>query len=147
MLLRVFQSPRIEAGDMSVWLCLPDEILLFIFSFLTLSDLAKCARTCQQFRRVAADSSLCKYSYVMKLDNVNVCVFLMLCSDISGSERIKEALYRIWCGVNRLNDCGMNGIGDTSDFVNTVGQLLLTRRGKNRMDGFDIVFEFYTAHL
>ena len=33
----------------------------------------------------------------------------------------KEALYRIWCGVNRF--------GDTSAFVNTAGQLLLTRCG------------------
>ena len=71
MLLRLFQSPRIEAGDMSVWLCLPDEILLFILSFLTLSDLAKCARTCRQFRRVAADSSLCEYCYLVEVDNVN----------------------------------------------------------------------------
>ena len=74
MLLRLFQSPRIDAGDMSVWLCLPDEIMLFIFSFLTLSDLAKCARTCRQFRRVAADSSLCEYSYVMEVDKVYVFV-------------------------------------------------------------------------
>ena len=52
---------------------------------------------------------------------------------------IKEALYRIWCGVNRL--------GDTSAFVNTAGHLLLTRQGKTRMDGVGIVFEFYTTPL
>ena len=60
---------------------------------------------------------------------------------------IKEALYIIWCGVNRLGDSGANRLGDTSAFVNTAGQLLLTRRGKTRMDGVGIVFEFYTAPL
>ena len=49
----------------------------------------------------------------------------------SGS--FKEGLYRIWCGVNRLGDSGVNKLGDTSAFVNPVGQLLLTRRGKTRM--------------
>ena len=58
-----------------------------------------------------------------------------------------EALYRIWCGVNRLGDSGVNRLGDTSAFVNTTGQLLLTRRGKTRMDGVGIVFEFYKARL
>ena len=60
---------------------------------------------------------------------------------------VKEALYRIWCGVNRLGDSGVNRLGDTSVFVNAAGQLLLTRRGKTRMDGVGIVFEFYTAPL
>ena len=60
---------------------------------------------------------------------------------------LKEALYRIWCGVNRLGGSGVNRLGDTSAFVNTAGQLLLTRRGKTRMDGVGIVFEFYTAPL
>ena len=60
---------------------------------------------------------------------------------------LKEALYRIWCGVNRLGDSGVNRLGDTSAFVNTAGQLLLNRRGKTRMDGVGIVFEFYTALL
>ena len=63
------------------------------------------------------------------------------------NEQLKEALYRIWCGVNRLGDSGVNRLGDTSAFVNTVGQLLLTRRGKTRMDGVGIVFEFYIAPL
>ena len=62
-------------------------------------------------------------------------------------ELLKEALYRIWCGVNRLGHSGVNRLGDTSGFVNTAGHLLLTRRGKTRMDGVGIVFEFYTAPL
>ena len=34
----------------------------------------------------------------------------------------KGALYRIWCGVNRLDDSGVNRIGDTSAFVIPAGQ-------------------------
>ena len=49
--------------------------------------------------------------------------------------------------MNRLGDSGVNRFGDTSAFVNTAGQLLLIRRGKTRMYGIGIVFEFYTAHL
>ena len=58
----------------------------------------------------------------------------------------KEGLpgvYRIWCGVNRLGDSGVHTRGDTSAFVNPAGQLLLTWRGKTRMDGVGIVFYFY----
>ena len=41
----------------------------------------------------------------------------------------------------------MHTLGDNSDFVNPAGQLLLTRRGKTRMDGVAIVFELYIAPL
>ena len=51
-----------------------------------------------------------------------------------------EALYSIWCGVNRPSDSGVNRLGDTSAFVNPAGQLLLTRRGKTRMYGVGIAF-------
>ena len=53
---------------------------------------------------------------------------------------IKDGLYRIWCGVNRLGDSGVHTLSDTSAFVNPAGQQLLTRRGKTRMDGVGIVF-------
>ena len=52
-----------------------------------------------------------------------------------------------WCGVNIIGDSGVHTLGDTSAFVNPAGQLLLTRRGKTRMDGVGIVFEFYIAPL
>ena len=52
---------------------------------------------------------------------------------------LKEGISRIWCGMNTL--------GDTSAFVNPTVQLLLTRRGKIRMYGVGIVFEFYIAPL
>ena len=55
-----------------------------------------------------------------------------------------EALYRIWCGVNRLGDSGVNRLGDTSAFVYPAGQLLLTWRV---IAGVGIVFEFYIARL
>ena len=61
------------------------------------------------------------------------------------TQRFKEGIYRIWCGVNTLCDSGVNTLGDTSAFVNPAGQLLLTRWGKIRMDGVGIVFEFYIA--
>ena len=61
--------------------------------------------------------------------------------------KFKEGLYRIWCRVNRLGDSGVHTFGDTSAFVNPAGQLLCTRRGKTRMDGVGIVFEFYIAPL
>ena len=59
------------------------------------------------------------------------------------SAKFKEGLYIIWCGVNRLGDSGVHTLDDTSAFVNPTDQLLLTRRGKLRMDGVGIVFEFY----
>ena len=55
--------------------------------------------------------------------------------------RIKAGLYRIWCGVNRFGDSGVHTLGDTSAFVNPAGELMLTRRGKIRMDGVGIVFD------
>ena len=56
-----------------------------------------------------------------------------------GVKELKKGLYRIWCGVNRLGDSGVHTVGDTSAFVNPAGQLLLTRRGKARMDGIGII--------
>ena len=53
----------------------------------------------------------------------------------------------VWCGVNTIGDSGVHKLGDTSAFVNPTVQLLLTRRGKSRMDGVGIVFEFYIAPL
>ena len=60
---------------------------------------------------------------------------------------LKEALYRIWCGANRFGDSGVHTLGNNSAFVNSAGQLLLTRWGKTRMETVGIVFEFYTAPL
>ena len=62
-------------------------------------------------------------------------------------EGVKEALYRIWYGANRLGDSGVHTLGDNSAFVNPACQLWLTRRGKTIMDDVGIVFAFYTAPL
>ena len=53
----------------------------------------------------------------------------------------------MWCGANTLGDSGVHTLGDKSAVVNPAGQLLLTRRGKTRMDGVGMVFELYTAPL
>ena len=57
------------------------------------------------------------YSYC--LCRVDVSLLINMCSFI------KEALYRIWCGANRLGDGGVHTLGDNSAFVNPAGQLLL----------------------
>ena len=49
--------------------------------------------------------------------------------------------------MNRLGDSSVHTLGDNSACVNPAGQLLLTRRGKTRVDGVGIVFESYTALL
>ena len=72
------------------------------------------------------------------------CIFVL---KKSGLLKVKGALYRIWCGMNRLGDSGVNRFGDNSAFVIPAGQLLLTRWGKTRMYTVGIVFEFYTVPL
>ena len=49
--------------------------------------------------------------------------------------------------MNRLGDSGAHTLGDTSAFVIPAGQLLLTQRGKTRMDSVGIVFKFYIAPI
>ena len=66
--------------------------------------------------------------------------------------KIKGALYRIWCGVNRLGDSGVKVVWIDSAILQLllsrrVIHLLLSRRGKNRMYTVGIVFEFYTVAL
>ena len=36
-------------------------------------------------------------------------------------KQVKEALYRIWCGANRLGDSGVHTLGNNSAFVNPAG--------------------------
>ena len=71
----------------------------------------------------------------------------MRCAHSSNVQCVKEALYRVCCGANRLGDSGVHTLSDNSAFVDPAGQLLLTRRGKTRMDGVGIVLIFYTAPL
>ena len=55
--------------------------------------------------------------------------------------------HRMWCGANRLGDSSVHTLADNSAIVNPAGPLLLTQRGKTRMDGVGIVFEFYSPSL
>ena len=41
------------------------------------------------------------------------------------AQSVKEALYIMWCGANRLGDSDVHTLGDNSAFVNPAGQLLL----------------------
>ena len=44
-------------------------------------------------------------------------------------EKKKAGLYRIWCGVHRLDDSGVQTLGDTSAFVNPAGQPIVNPAG------------------
>ena len=68
-------------------------------------------------------------------------VIVFICLD-----QFKGALYRVLCGVSEY-ESGVNRLGDTSAFVISASQLLLTRRGKTSMYTIGIVFEFYTVPL
>ncbi|KAL3842513.1 hypothetical protein ACJMK2_020517 [Sinanodonta woodiana] len=59
-------TPRIQEGSVSVWQCLPDEILLHILAYLSQADLVRCAQVCHQFYRIAMDETLWKHITVKK---------------------------------------------------------------------------------
>ncbi|KAK6191654.1 hypothetical protein SNE40_003286 [Patella caerulea] len=63
-------TPRIQEGNFSPWVCMPDEIWLHIFSYLNHVDLKNCGCVCQQFHRVALDEVLWKYIAVKKQHNI-----------------------------------------------------------------------------
>ncbi|BFZ04042.1 hypothetical protein BsWGS_07081 [Bradybaena similaris] len=54
-------TPRIAEGEISQWQCLPDEIWLYIFNFLSKSELIKLMLTSTYFSRLANDETLWKY--------------------------------------------------------------------------------------
>nr|KAG5694621.1 hypothetical protein BaRGS_014716 [Batillaria attramentaria] len=60
------RTPRIQDGDLSKWLCLPDELWLHVFSYLPQTDLFRVALTCKQLYRIALDDTLWKYLTVKK---------------------------------------------------------------------------------
>ena len=66
----------------------------------------------KNWRHLDKSASTCKYA----------CMLVLLLS------LLKEGIYRIWCGVNRLGDSDVHKLAYTSAFVTPAGQLLLTRR-------------------
>ena len=56
---------------MSSHLDLPEELILYIFSFLNNSNLATCARVCKQFRRIASDESIWTTVVLKRKHNIN----------------------------------------------------------------------------
>lgn len=59
-------TPRIQEGELSKWLCLPDELWLHVFSYLPQTDLFRAALTCKQLYRIALDDTLWKCVTVKK---------------------------------------------------------------------------------
>ncbi|GFS12988.1 F-box/LRR-repeat protein 20, partial [Elysia marginata] len=54
-------TPRISGGEVSIWQCLPDELWLYVFEFVSHGDLSRLMRSCQYFYRLANDETLWKY--------------------------------------------------------------------------------------
>ncbi|OWF51484.1 uncharacterized protein LOC110449096 [Mizuhopecten yessoensis] len=123
-------TPRIQKGKFSAWLCLPDEILLHILSYLTMEDLARCARTCTDYHRVAMDDSLWKYITVKKKHHLTddslgqigkrhpVSLAFIQCHGDSITTRGLRDLFRE-CGdsLKELNLCGCSRGALTGDCI------------------------------
>ncbi|GFO41641.1 F-box/lrr-repeat protein 20 [Plakobranchus ocellatus] len=54
-------TPRISGGEVSIWQCLPDELWLYVFEFVSHGDLGRLMRSCQYFYRLTNDETLWKY--------------------------------------------------------------------------------------
>lgn len=59
-------SPRVEAGEVSMWSCLPDELWLIILSYLDRDDLHSVMTTCRELNRLAHDKSLWRKLIIKK---------------------------------------------------------------------------------
>eukprot|EP00794_Sanderia_malayensis_P016605 gene16605-18291_t len=53
------------------YLCLPEEVILYILSFLPTSDLCRCSLVCRQFHRIATDESLWKEIVLRKRNDLS----------------------------------------------------------------------------
>ncbi|KAK3102687.1 hypothetical protein FSP39_013151 [Pinctada imbricata] len=127
---RTLQTPRIRVGEYSMWLCLPDELLLHVFSFLGHNDLASCARTCQQYHRVAKDPSLWKYITLKKKHDLTdegllqigrhkpVSLALIQChGENITAKGLKEMFRECADSLRELNFCGCSRGALTGDCI------------------------------
>ncbi|KAM4706977.1 uncharacterized protein O3C94_002089 [Discoglossus pictus] len=60
-----------EADNGSMWLLLPDELWISIFSQLSHKDLSQVAQVCQRFRHIASDDSLWKIIEIANSHSLN----------------------------------------------------------------------------
>ncbi|XP_064634992.1 uncharacterized protein LOC135492433 [Lineus longissimus] len=67
----IAMSPRVARGMVSFLLCLPDELLLHILSYLNHQDLTRVARTCSQMYRITQDETLWKHIMIRNKSNLH----------------------------------------------------------------------------
>ncbi|XP_078576791.1 S-phase kinase-associated protein 2-like isoform X2 [Branchiostoma floridae x Branchiostoma japonicum] len=122
-------TPRGDS-DESPWLFLPDELLLYILSFLSQPDLARVASSCQHFYRVAMDESLWRNITLTKrtdLSDEMLCYIgqhspqilrLLQCTGSTVTERGLRDLFK-GCkdSLKELNFSGCSGGALTGDLV------------------------------
>ncbi|KAI8503122.1 hypothetical protein Bbelb_189430 [Branchiostoma belcheri] len=122
-------TPRGDS-DESPWLFLPDELLLYILGFLSQSDLARVASTCQHFYRVAMDESLWRNITLTKRTDLSdemlgyigqhspQTLRLLQCTGTTVTERGLRDLFK-GCkdSLKELNFSGCSGGALTGDLV------------------------------
>ncbi|XP_066271054.1 uncharacterized protein [Branchiostoma lanceolatum] len=122
-------TPRGDS-DESPWLFLPDELLLYILSFLSQPDLARVASTCHHFYRVAMDESLWRNITLTKRTDLSdelLCYIgqhspqtlrLLQCTGSTVTERGLRDLFKS-CkdSLKELNFSGCSGGALTGDLV------------------------------
>ncbi|XP_075684581.1 uncharacterized protein LOC142652779 isoform X2 [Rhinoderma darwinii] len=59
-----------EGENASLWLLLPDELWIYIFSLLSHGDLSKVAQVCRRFRYIANDDSLWKVITIINYHSI-----------------------------------------------------------------------------
>ncbi|KAL4224638.1 hypothetical protein ACF0H5_015336 [Mactra antiquata] len=119
-------TPRIQAGTVSKWQCLPDELLIHIFAYLDQTSLTKCAQVCQQFYRVAMDETLWKYITIKKNDIDDSCL-----GEIAKRHPVSLAL--IQCHGEQVTAKGLRDL--FKDCANTLKELNVARCSGGALNG------------
>ncbi|XP_074660849.1 uncharacterized protein LOC141913270 [Tubulanus polymorphus] len=125
----VAMSPRISHGDASLLLCLPEEVLLHILSYLPHQDLKRVSQTCSHLHRIANDDWLWKSVYLLKkqlndswLSEIAAHrphqVWLVQCTGSAVTAHGLRALFRHSAdSLQDLNVCGCHDGSLTGDTV------------------------------